>query len=150
MASYSLVSSYSTVQVLSPTLVNEVVYCTIRTSPSSVLASKPVDETVFHSGGAGTDLLNFANAIEDLMSQTPVIAATGQQQIDASGLLQDFVTFTVQYVPKGSSGTSVTAEADVPVAILDFSDATLGHIVFEEAVGIINGVAADLKKAAGA
>src|SRR5438093_12794287 len=97
MASYALKGSYPTVQVLSPTLVNNIIYCTIQTSPAGVIASIPVQRDVFNKGQAGPELTNFANAIEQIMNVTPVVAAAGTQSLDASGLLQDFVTFTVEY-----------------------------------------------------
>lgn len=148
MASYSLQASESTVQVLSPTVVNEIVYCTILTSPSGVLASKPVSDTAFSHNKASVDLTNFTNAIEDIMTNKAVIAGVGSQAIDPNGLIQDNVDFTIQYVPPGSTSTSITAVASVPVGLLNFSDGEIGSTLLQEVDAIINGVLANLKSLA--
>lgn len=148
MASYALLASYSTVQVVSPTFVNDVVYCTVQTSPSNVIASRPVQASVFSSDGGGTELTNFANAIETLMSLPNVVAGIGGQQIDENGLLADYVIFTVEYSASPTSGTSATAQAPVPVGLLDFSDAEIGRVAEQDAEAIINGVAANLQSLA--
>lgn len=127
MAGYALKASYPTVQVLSPTFVNNVVYATIQTTPSLVIASMPIQADVFNAGGGGPELRAFANAIEQIMADARVVAAAGTQTLDASGLLQDFVTFTVQYVAPGSTGTANTADADVRVASLNFEDGEIGR-----------------------
>lgn len=149
MASYTLLSSYSTVQVLSSTLVNDVVYCTIQTSPSNVVASLPVQADVFTAGGAGPELTNFAEAIEEAMSHIYVIAGVGRQTIDASGLLADTVVFTVQYPNTATAPTGVTAEAVVPVGLLNYSDAEIGRVLEQQVHDIINAAYASLANAAG-
>jgi len=148
VASYVLIASESTVQVLSPTLVNDVVYCTIQTQPSGVIASMPVQADVFKVGGAGPELTAFTNAIEQIMDIEPVIAAVGEQSIDASGLLKDNVAFTVEYTPTSTTPTSVTAEALVPVGMLNFEDALIGRTLLAEVEAIIDGVYNNLKAAA--
>lgn len=148
MAAYSLVSSYSTVQVLSPTLTQDVVYCTIRTTPSQVIASLPIDKDFFLKNEGNRELEAFAEAIERTMSLGEVIAGVGSQQIDTSNLLADFVTFTVRYPDPPTAGTSITAEADVPVTLLDFTDPTFGAELWHEVEAVINGVYANLKNVA--
>jgi hypothetical protein len=149
MAGYSLVGSYSTVQVLSPTLVNNVVYCTISTLPSGVIASMPVQQDVFDGGGAGPELTAFAEAIEQIMARSDVIAGTGAQTIDPNGLLADQVVFTVQYVQTGTTGTAVTADAEVPTASLNFTDGLIGATLLESVIAIIDKTYANLEEAAG-
>lgn len=149
MASYVLIASESTVQVLSSTVVNAVVYCTIETSPSNVIASIPVQQDVFDAGQAGVELTNFADAIEQIMTNANVSSAVGSQQVDANGLLSDYVTFTVFYNAPGTTGEAVTATADVPVAELNFTDGQIGSVLLQNVDAIINGVLANLKSAAG-
>lgn len=149
MASYSLKSSYSTVQVLSPTLTEDVVYCTIQTIPSNVLAAMPVSQTAFSNNGAAEELTALADNIEQIMKSPNVNAASGGQTIDASGLLADNVVFVVNYQPPGSSSTAITAEADVPVNLLNQTDPQVNEVVFPQAEAIVNGVYANLKSAAG-
>lgn len=149
MASYQLLASESTIQVKSPTVTEDVVYCTILTSPSDVVASMPVSADAFSHNKASVDLTNFANAIEDIMTNTAVIAGVGSQSIDASGLIQDNVVFTVQYVPPGSGSTSITADAVVRSDLLNFSDGQIGSVLLQQVDAIINGVLGNLKSLSG-
>lgn len=149
MATYSLEGSYSTVQVLAPTLVNPVVYCTIQTHPSGVIASMPIQEDVFDAGGGGPELRAFANAIEQIMAEPRVIAGVGSQTINPTGLLADNVVFTVQYVGPTTGASGVTAEAVVPVASLNFEDAEIGRVLLASVEKIITDIYNNLKNAAG-
>ena len=144
MAVYSLLSSYATVQVLSPTVVNDILYCTIQTHPSGVIASMPIPIIATNTFSGNPELTAFGNAIEQIMADDRVVAATGAQTLEPNGLLRDNVIFTVQYVPPGSTGTSITAEAVVPVASLNFEDELIGRTLLEHVEGIIDGVYNDL------
>jgi hypothetical protein len=148
MASYSIQGSYSTVQVLTPSLVNPIEYVTIQTQPSSVIASIPVQRDVFTSGGAGPELTDFSNAIEQIMARPEVIAGIGSQQLDPNGLLADYVTFTVQYVGPNTASSGVTAEADVRVGMLNFTDGLIGQTLLKEVLAIIAATYNALKAAA--
>jgi hypothetical protein len=114
MATYSLIASESTSQVLSPKVVNPVEYCTIQTHPSNVIASYSIAQAAFDQGAANLILDNYATNIEVLMSLGYVIAGQGTQTVDGSGLLQENVIFTVQYVPPDSALAGITADAVVP------------------------------------
>jgi hypothetical protein len=149
VAGYSLIASESTVQVLSPTLVNDIVYCTIQTSPTGVIASMPVQADVFNAGQMGPELTAFADGIETIVGRGNVIGGSGAQTIDASGLLQDQVSFTVAYVPPGTTVTSITAEALVPVGYLNQSDPAIAQAALNNAVAIVTTVYDNLKAAAG-
>ena len=149
MAGYSLIGSYTTVQVLSPTVVTPIEYCTIQTSPSGVIASIPVDETEFTVNGIGPILIAFAEAIETVMSDTRVISGVGNQTIDANGLLADNVTFTVQYTSASTPPSGVTAEALVPVELLNFSEEPRDQLHAAQVEKIIGDVYDVLKAAAG-
>jgi len=137
VAGYSIQGSYATVQVLSPSLTNPIEYVTIQTSPSGVIASIAVDREVFEKGQAGPELTNFSNAIEQIMARPEVIAGIGSQQLDPNGLLADYVTFTVQYVGPNTARSGVTAEADVPVGMLNFTDGQIGTALLEQVLAII-------------
>lgn len=148
MASYTLLASESTVQVLSPTIVNDVVYCTIQTSPSNVIASIPVSQPAFDNNKAAQELTAFADNIETLIGRGHIIAGAGSQTIDASGLLQDQVSFTVQYVPKGATTSNITAQADIPVGMLSQSDPAIDQVLLAEAEAMITKVYDSLASAA--
>lgn len=149
MASYSIQGSYSTVQVITPTLVQPIQYTTIQTQPSSVIASIPLDKAEFDAGTSGPLLTAFSDAIEQVMQRTEVIAGIGSQQIDPNGLLADYVTFTVQYTGAGAAASGVTAEADVPVGMLNFTDGAIGGLLLQEVDAIIQKVYDSLQSAAG-
>ena len=150
MAVYSLIASYQTVQVLTPTLTNDVVYCTIQTIPSGVIASVPVQKSTFDGGFAGPLLTDYANNIELMMRQPGVIAGRGEQTLDANGLIADNVTFTVEYVPASPPGTSITAEAVVPTGLLsEGGDPAIERVLLAQAEAIIAAVYANLQKTAG-
>lgn len=155
MASYSLLASVSTVQVLSPTIVNDVVYCTIQTQPSNVVASIPISQAAAGSA-AGSSVVNlqppilvaFADNIETIIGRGNIIAGTGVQTIDPNGLLQDFVSFTVQYVPPNTNTTAITAEALVPVGLLSSDDSAINQTLLAEAEKIVTDTYDALKAAA--
>jgi hypothetical protein len=149
VAAYTLLASSSTVQVLSPTVVNDVVYCTLETSPSSVIASIPVSQVAFDTNGAAEELTAFANNIEQLMKMPHVIAASGTQTLDAKGLLADQVAFVVEYVPTGVTDSNVTADAYVQVNLISVSDPAINKVLIAEAEAIINKTHASLKSLAG-
>lgn len=150
MASYTLIATESTVQVLSPTVVMDVVYCTIETSPSGVIASLPVSKAEFDAGAVGPLLGSYANDIEELVTYQHVIGGQGTQTIDATGLIQDNVAFVVQYVPPSQSGTAITAEAVVPSSLLsEGGDPQIENVLIAQAKAIIDGVYANLVSAAG-
>ena len=148
-STYALVGSYSTVQVLSPTLVNDIVYCTIQTQPHNVIASIPVQQSVFDQGQSGVQLTNFAQAIEYVMTDPRVIAGVGSQTIGDTGLLADYVVFTVQFIDQALAPNGATALASVGVGSLDFSEALIGQTLRASVIGIIDAVYANLKAAAG-
>lgn len=148
-ASYALVGSYSTVQVLSPTLANDVVLCTIQTSPSGVIAALAVQEEIFDKGESGPALTNFANAIEQVMADPRVIAGVGDSLLDPSGLTAYAVTFTVEYRDPVKAPNGATATATVGVNQLDFSDATIGRTLRTGVMAEIDRVYDNLQAAAG-
>jgi hypothetical protein len=149
MASYSIQGSYRTVQVITPTLTQPIQYTTIQTKPSNVIASIALDQIDFEAGTGATILGIFADAIETIMNHPEVIAGIGTQQLDPNGLLTDYVTFTVQYVSANTAASGVTAEADVPVGMLNFTDGAIGALLLQEVDAIIAKAYNALKAAAG-
>lgn len=148
-AGYALVGSYSTVRVLSPTQIIDVVYCTIQTKPSNVIASITVQESVFDSGAAGTELYNFATAIEVVMAFPHVVAAVGDSGLDQSGLQQDSVIFTVEYRDPVRAPYGATAQVAIGAAQLDFTDALIGRAFRAKIETQLGQAYANLKAAAG-
>lgn len=150
MASYGLIASETTTQVLSPTVAIPIEYVTIQTQPSGVIASLPVMRDEFDAGTAGPLLQDYANNIEQMMKQQGVVAGQGSQTLDANGLLADNVVFTVQYVPPGGGATAVTAEAVVPTGLLsEGGDPQIESVALGKAEAIIAKVYNNLVAMAG-
>lgn len=149
MASYTLMGSTSTVQVLSQTSTQDAVVATISTIPSGVVASKPVSRTAFDDNKAAEALTAFAEAIEAVMSQGKAVGGTGTSDLDSSGLTEYFVTFTVGYNPPGAPPGQVTVDVDVPVGLLDLEDAEIGSTLLGEAEAKVNAAYNSLVSMAG-
>lgn len=109
-ASYEIIASAPTILVVSPTLVVDVIQVTIRVSPSGAIVSMPQTDDLFGTAEGNYDLGQLAVLVEDVLSAGKATSATGGQSIDASGLLQDTVTFTVSYKPPGSILPPLTVE----------------------------------------
>jgi hypothetical protein len=112
---YDLYPTSSTIQVLSPTLVQPVVDCPLRTKPSGVFFDYWLDQATFDAGEGPVILEAVCAGVEHIMASQPVIAGVGAQQLDANGLLEQFITFTVAYQVPGSTTGPLTVEVDVPV-----------------------------------
>lgn len=122
-ANYDLYPTYSTIQVLSPTLVQPIVDCPLRTKPSGVFFDYWVDQAVWDAGDAPALLEAVAAGVEHIMASQPVIAGVGSQHLDANGLLAQFVIFTVAYNVPGVTVGPSTVEVEVPVG--DFGQDTI-------------------------
>lgn len=126
MASYTVLSSQSTIQVLSSTLTVDAFQSTIQTSPSNVIAQLTLAQTYFDDGSAPDYLATYANNIETLMASGKVIAGTGVQTLDANELLQDAVDFTVAYTPPGSTTGPLTVQVTIPNSLIALVQLGLG------------------------
>jgi hypothetical protein len=83
------------------------------------------------------------------MGDPRVTAGFGSQSIDDSGLLADNVVFTVEYTDPVHAPDGATAQATVPVRMLETPDTIKGGVSVSEVTAIIDGVYANLKAAAG-
>lgn len=149
MATYSIVGSYSTVQSITPTLTQAIQYTTIQSDPSGVVASLPLDKGEFDKNEVGPQIQAFVDAIEEIMQRPEVIAGIGSQTIDPNGLLADYVVFTVQYSGPGAAPSGVTAQADVPTGMLNFTDGAIGGLLLQEVDAILAAAYNSLASAAG-
>lgn len=117
-ANYVLVASQSSIQVLSPTVVQDVVVITIQTLPSRVIADIWVTKHEWDQGSTATTLEGFAANIEKVMASPKVESASGGQALDASGLLASEITFQVGYTPPGSAFPPATVDVVIPATQL--------------------------------
>jgi hypothetical protein len=147
---YNLLASESTVHVLSPTEVVDAVRATVNTPTHNIIAASIVPESIWGTT-AGIDQLNqYAFGVEYIIDHTAAISAVGTQSIDANGLLQHNVTFTVGYTPAGATTGPLTVQVDVPNALLEQIIAPNGpHPGLDQAIAIVNGAAASLQAMSG-
>lgn len=138
MASYTLIGSVSTIQVLSTTTTQEAVLATIQTNPSNVVASIPVSQVSFEANSAAETLTALADNIETILGQGKAVGGVGSQDLDNSGLTVYFVTFTVGYDPPGAPPGQVTVDVDVPVNLLSIDDPEINQTLLGEAETLIN------------
>lgn len=133
MASYTLVASTSTVQVLSTTGAQDAIVATIQTIPSGVVATIAVSRVSFDTNGAAETLTALADNIEELLNSSHAIGGTGTSDLDNNGLTEYFVTFTVGYNPTPAVAGNVTVDVDVPVNLLSVSDPEINSTLLDEA-----------------
>jgi len=115
---YTTLPTHRTVQVISATVVLDVMELPFITSPSGVTAQVYAPYTAWLTEGADPWISPVATAIEDLIAGGQAVGGTFTQDVDpTSGLLIDYVTFTVAYTPTDGRGTFTTT-ADVPVTAL--------------------------------
>lgn len=103
---YTVLGSYATVQVTGPTTVVDVLRVNFRTTPSGVVATANIPYrnvaglTVADVDSAASVFIGpLADGIERMMGSGEVAGATGSEDIDASGLLVDYIDATVEYDP---------------------------------------------------
>lgn len=119
---YDLISSRPLVRVLSPTSVIPIQVCSIRTKPSGVIADTWVDRAVFDKGAAGPVLTAFAANIETIIGQGKATGGSPSTALDASGLQQAYVDFTVAYTPPSGIAGPITTDVLVPIGLLNGDD----------------------------
>lgn len=116
---YDIKATIPTIQVLSPTLVQQVMDCTLQSIPSGVIFDYWVDRAVWDAGDAPPLLEMVAGNVEHILSATAAISGVGSQQLDKNGLLDQFVTFTVAATAPGGTPDALTTDVDVPMHDLD-------------------------------
>ena len=128
MAGYVTLPTHRTVQVISATTVLDVMELPFITSPSGVTAQVYAPYVSWLATGADAFIAPVATAIEDLISGGLATGGTFTQDVDpTSGLLIDYVTFTVSYTTTDGRGTFTTT-VDVPITALG-ADTGFGAVV---------------------
>lgn len=113
--SYQVVSQRETVQVLSQTQVLDVEEVGFVTKPHGIYAQREVPLAAWAAEGAGAWIEPLATAIEGLMQTSAATFATFVQDVDASGLLTDYLDVTVSYTPAGGLGIPMTTVVRIPI-----------------------------------
>lgn len=148
---YNLLASESTVHVLSTQDTIDAQRATIETSSHNAVVSSIVPQTIWGTAEGTNQLNQVAFDVDYIIDHTAAIAAIGNQSIDASGLLQQVVTFTVAYTPAGSTLPPLTTTVDVPMPLLEEVIAPNGpHPGLDAAIAIVDAAEASLQHMAGA
>ena len=125
---YRLESSYDTVQVFSPTLATEAIYCTIMTAPSGSIVQRTIPKSEFNADQGAGLLESLTAAVEDALAGGLATAAFGTQGVDAAGLIYDAVAFTVTYDPPSPRARPLTTQVEIPMDVLT-ADTSFGSFL---------------------
>lgn len=147
---YQLVTSQSSTQVLSPTVVQEMVVATIQTQPHRVIADYWLTRQQWEDGEAAQLLTTFAANIERIMSDPHVLRASSGRSLDASGLLASELTVTVGYATPGSAFPPATVDVTIPASDLRPTGNGPGGSGVDQALTTIDAAYQQLAAAAGA
>lgn len=125
---YTVLGSFPTVQVVSPQSVVDVVRIGFRTIPSGIIAyaNAPNRNLVGIAPGdvdgiASVFIAPLATGIERVMGLGFVVAGSHQEDVAPSGLLTDWMVFTVEYAPAGPGALDVLQQ-DVRIAIFSLDE----------------------------
>lgn len=121
---FQVLATNRTVEVRSPTLVEDVVEIHAVTKPSGVTFTRAVPYKVWAAAGAAGTIDVIAEHIEHIMAVRPnVISGAAIQQVNQSGLLVNAVEFVVQIDPPSDSQPGpFQATVDIPVQVLHDQD----------------------------
>jgi len=135
---YDLLATSSTIQVLSPTLVEPVVDCTLQTKPTGIVFDYWVDKATWDAGDAVPLLESVSQHAEHIIEATAAIAGTGSQHLDANGLLAQSIIYTVAATPPGGTPDSLTIEVEIPISDLDQDTIAGENFGLNDAIAKIN------------
>lgn len=122
---YTVLAVNRTVEVRSPTLVEDVMEIHVLTKPSGVTFVRAVPYKTWAKSGAAGTIAIIAEHIEHTFSVRPaVVSAAAVQQVDQSGLLVNAVEFVVEVDPPTDDQPGpFQATVTIPVQALHDSDA---------------------------
>lgn len=136
---YNLLATEPTVHVLSTTDVIDATRATIQSPSHGIVAASIVPQTIWGTTQGINQLNQVAFDVDYIIDHTPATAAIGNQSIDANGLLQQVVTFTVEYQPPGSTAPPLIGTVDVPMPLLEEVIAPNGpHPGLDAALALVN------------
>lgn len=123
---FTTIGSYPTVQVTGPTTAVDVLRITFTTIPSGVTATAnaPFRGLVGIVPGdvdaiAERFIQPLAFGIERMMGLGYVIGALALEDVDASGLLIDYIVAYVEYIPPGAAFSDFQQSVQIPVHFFD-------------------------------
>lgn len=113
--SYSPATSHRSVQVLGPTQVADVQQAGFVTHPTGIYAEYPVPLPVWKDDRGAGLIEAIASGIEGLIASTAAVTGSYVQDLDANGLLVDYIEFVVEYVAQGGLGLPMTTTVLIPL-----------------------------------
>jgi len=119
--------SYRTVQVLSQTTVQDVQYVSAVTTGHGLGFAYPVPIDSWLADQGAALLGEIATELEDIWGHGQVYSSTPSQDIDANGLLQDYIDVTVYYVRPGLPNLYGTVS--IPAAMFTSDVGEFGSII---------------------
>jgi hypothetical protein len=135
--SFYVIGSYRTVKVLSGQTVLDIEYVTCATIPTGITFAYgvPIDAWTFEPA-AGIDLLNqIAVQLESLVTSGHVVSGSAVQDLDANGLLEDFVAATVAFDRSAQGLPPLYGTVNIPVNALIADTITFGGHVYSSTSG---------------
>ena len=119
---YIVLSASQEIQVLSATLTQEVTRFGIQTIPHDVVAYVNVPQKNVNAGDAAPTLEQYASLIEVSFQHQGVVGMYFAQDVDASGLLRDYMVVVVGYESADPAKPGPYTQ-DVYLPIVDFGNA---------------------------
>lgn len=151
MASYDLLYSFRTTQVLSSTLVAQVEMATCQTVPTGIAFTYgvPVDAFGALGTGPGAGILDsIATQIEELVSNMGVVGGYPGDTLDPSNLVTQNENLVVGYVTP--QGNTVYGTATIPMSAFVSSETGIGGVTIGKTPGqYVQDVIATLESLAG-
>lgn len=130
--------SYRTVKVLSGNTILDIQYVTCATIPTGITFAYGVPIDSWQGGtGPGIGLLtDIATQLEEQVTNLHVIAGSANSDLDANGLLQDFVSVTVEYDRSAQGLPALYGTVNIPVNNFLSTDTGIGGLVIPPAGGL--------------
>lgn len=116
---YVVLDSYKTVQVASQTQVTDVQYITCSSTPSGIGFNYAMYYGTWKNGPPYIALEAFATTLENLVTYDHVVAGQGVQDLDANGLLQDYIDVIVQLDRSAQGLPPLEGTASIPNSIIE-------------------------------
>jgi hypothetical protein len=126
VASYQVVTSYRTVQVLSTTTVLDAEYVVCLTVPHGIGFAYAVPLDSWQSGAAGGLLDVIATQLEELAASNHVVGGVGVQEVDQQGLLYDAVDLTVEVDRSAQGLPPLDGVVTIPIQSFFAQDTGIG------------------------
>lgn len=130
---YYVITSYRSIQVMSPTTILDCEYVTCATTPHGFkfAYAVPLDSWI---KGDGTALLEvIASQLEALAANGEAIASQPIQEVDANGLLSDSVEVVVQYDRTAQGLPPLQGTVAIPIQAFFNQSTGIGGLTVGEA-----------------